>query len=146
MRFEKQFLQIKNSVSSLDQVKILLVEDEPDTRMLFAFILENCGAEVVAVASAKEALEAIQQIPFHLLISDIAMPDEDGYSLIRKVRSLDVEQGRQIPAIAVTGIYEEELNYSNASTTEFQLHLTKPVDPNELVTAAIIWAKQEVSV
>lgn len=142
MNLEAEFLQPDNASPSLDRMKLLVVDDDPDTRMLFTFVFEDNGAEVRAVASVPEALEVINQWQPQLLISDIYMPDEDGNSLIRKVRKLDTEQ-RHMPAIAVTGFCNAEANYVNASS-DYQLHLSKPIDPDELVAAVVNLARQTI--
>jgi CheY-like chemotaxis protein len=137
MIVENQFLHTQDPTANLDGTKVLLVDDDFDTRLLFTFILEDYGAKVVSVASAQEALKVIQQVQPHLLIIDICLPGENGRSLLRKIRSLESEQART-PAIAVTGVYKDCLNDLDASSSEFQLHLTKPIDPEELVAAAIL--------
>lgn len=85
-------------------LRILVVDDEIDTRELFEFVLESYGAEVLPVSSAREALSALNAAPNHysVLLSDVGMPEEDGYWLIRQVRSLSTETGGQIPAVALT--------------------------------------------
>jgi CheY-like chemotaxis protein len=127
-------LQAENAAIPLQGVRLLIVDDNIDTRTLFAFILEDKGAQVLLAKSIEEALDAIEKAKPHLLISDINLSGEDGYSLIRKVRGLNPEQGGQIPAIAVTGALPEE--GFEPSSSEFQMHLTKPVDPDDLVNAA----------
>jgi CheY-like chemotaxis protein len=134
MGLEQEYRQqTESSATPLEGVKLLIVDDNIDTQTLFAFILEDKGATVLTVTSVEEALEVIKQEKLHLLISDINLAGEDGYSLLRKVRGLNPEQGGQIPAIAVTGTLQEN---SSDSPTAFQMHLTKPVDPDDLVKAA----------
>jgi CheY-like chemotaxis protein len=113
-------------------LKILVVDDDLDTRELIDWVLRRAGAEVSTAGSAGEALEALDQERFHLLISDIAMPDEDGYALLRKVRSLPPERGGRIPAIALTAhsMVQDRLQSLRAG---FQSHVPKPVVPEELV-------------
>jgi signal transduction histidine kinase/DNA-binding response OmpR family regulator len=116
-------------------LQILLVEDEADTRDFVAFVLEQEGAQdVKAVASAREALELLQQWRPDVLISDIGMPGENGYTLMQKIRALEAQQGGQIPSIALTA-YAHEQDRSQALAAGFQLHLSKPVEPEELVNA-----------
>ena len=112
-----------------------MVDDETDSRELFEFVLEGYGAEVLAVSSAREALSALNEAPnqYSVLISDIGMPEEDGYWLIRQVRSLGAAAGRQIPAMAVTA-YAGEIDRQRAIEAGFQSHLAKPVEPVELVS------------
>ncbi|HEY9734832.1 MAG TPA: PAS domain S-box protein [Trichocoleus sp.] len=117
----------------LANLRVLLVDDEVDTRDVVAFTLEQAGATVVAVASVEEALAALQQ-PLDLVISDIGMPERDGYQFIRQVRSQSVHQGRQIPAIALTA-YASESDRQQALAAGFQQHLSKPIEPDRLVAA-----------
>lgn len=117
----------------LNGVKVLLVDDEDDTRDLIAFILEQSGAEVIQVASAMEALQAIPQFQPNLLLSDIGMPDVDGYMLMRQIRAMLPELGG-MPAIALTA-YAGEVDYQQAIAAGFQQHITKPVEPAKLIRA-----------
>lgn len=116
----------------LDGLQVLVVDDSADTLELIAFILEQCKAQVMKAASADEAFEAIAQSKPDILISDISMPDEDGYSLIARVRTLEAKQGRQMPAVALTAFAREE-DCTRALAAGFQMHLPKPVEPSELV-------------
>ncbi|OUL37245.1 diguanylate cyclase [Nostoc sp. T09] len=118
----------------LKDVKILVVDDDTDTREFIAFLLEQHGATITAVASANEALSAFTQFQPDILLSDIGMPEMDGYMLMRQVRSLPPEQGGQISAIALTA-YAGEIDYQQALTAGFQKHISKPVDPVRLVEA-----------
>ncbi|WP_197985119.1 CheR family methyltransferase [Leptolyngbya sp. Cla-17] len=122
-------------VLSLAGLRILAVDDEMDTRELFKFVLESYGAEVLTVSSAREALSVLNADPnqYNVLISDIGMPEEDGYWLIRQVRSLSVETGGQIPAVALTA-YARAVDRQRAIEAGFQTHLAKPVEPVELVS------------
>jgi CheY-like chemotaxis protein len=113
-------------------VRLLIVEDEPDAREMLVEILNQCGAQTRAVASAAEAIESFGQWNPDLLLSDIEMPGEDGYSLIRKVRSLGVEQGGQVPAVALTAHARLE-DRVRALSAGFQSHIAKPVNADELV-------------
>jgi PAS domain S-box-containing protein len=117
---------------SLLGVRVLVVDDEPDTRELIKFVLENSGAQAIAVASAGEALLAFEQWSPDVLVSDIGMPQEDGYTLIRKLRARESKQGKLIPAVALTA-YAREEDYRQAMEAGFQRHIPKPVEPNELV-------------
>ncbi|MEH1840619.1 MAG: PAS domain S-box protein [Nostoc sp.] len=117
-------------------VKILLVDDQADVREFFSFALEQYGATVTVAESASEALEILVQSKPDILLSDIGMPVMDGYMLLREVRKLPLEQGGQIPAIALTA-YAGEINYNQAMAAGFQKHLPKPVDPVDLATAII---------
>lgn len=120
---------------SLEGLQILVVDDEADALELLNTILQNNGAEVIAVASVKQALTIIETATDRspdVLVSDIGMPDEDGYSLIRKLRQLEAQRGGKLPAIALTA-YAGSDDRRQALLAGFQMHLTKPVDAAELV-------------
>lgn len=116
----------------LDGLKVLVVDDEPDARQLLAVVLQQCGADVTMAASVEEALSAFERIKPDVLVSDIGMPGEDGYSLIRKIRALPAERGGRIPAAALTA-YAGAEDRKRALLAGFHLHIPKPVDPMELV-------------
>lgn len=118
----------------LDGLRILIVDDDADIRALLIYTLELCGAEVMAAASADEAISALTAalIPMDILISDIGMPDEDGYALLRRVRALKPENGGKIPAIALTA-YARTQDRRAALLAGFQSHVAKPVEPAELI-------------
>ncbi len=118
---------------SLNGLKILVVDDEADTRELIREVLKECGSEVITSGSAAEALAALEQHKPDILISDLGMPDEDGYSLISKIRALPSERGGQIPAAALTA-YARAEDRMLVLRAGFQFHLPKPVDSSELVT------------
>ncbi len=120
---------------SLQGIHILVVEDDKDTRDLIAHIISGCEAKVTTTASASEALQVLSQFKPDILLSDIGMPEEDGYSLIRKIRTLPGEI-QQIPAIALTAFAGVE-DKKEAIAAGFQQHLVKPVDPSELVSAVL---------
>jgi CheY-like chemotaxis protein len=119
----------------LKGLKVLVVDDEVDSRELITAVLLQCEFTVTAVSSASEALAAITSDPPDVLISDIGMPEEDGYSLIRKVRALPPQQGGRIPAVALTA-YARAEDRIKALAAGFQMHTPKPVEPAEL--AAIV--------
>lgn len=119
---------------SLHGVAILVVDDEPDTREVISFVLEQAGANVTKAASAREALEILAHSLPNILVCDIGMPEIDGYMLIRQVRTRSKQQGGEIPAIALTA-YAGEVNQQQAIAAGFQKHLSKPVGPEELVRA-----------
>ena len=121
-----------NNFPALNKLRVLVVDDNADTLELVTFILEEYGTEVITAASATEAIAAIAQSQPNILISDIAMPGVDGYSLIRKLRTLSSEGGGQIPAIALTA-YANEEERTRVLDSGFQMHIAKPVDPTELV-------------
>jgi signal transduction histidine kinase len=118
----------------LKNLRVLVVEDEADTRDLLVMALEQCGAEVAAFGSVPEALESFdRQVP-HVLVSDIGVPLEDGYSLIRKIRSREAGRGGGVPAAALTA-YARAEDRQRALEAGYQTHLAKPVDPSELIAA-----------
>ncbi|MBH8551555.1 response regulator [Nostocaceae cyanobacterium CENA357] len=118
----------------LTGLKMLVVDDEADTRNFLAFMFEEYGAIVTAVASVDAALAVLEQSQPDVLISDIGMSEQDGYTLIRKLRSLEPEKGGCIPAIALTA-YSREEDRRQILSSGFQQHLSKPVDPHKLITA-----------
>ncbi len=119
---------------ALDGVRVLVVDDEADTRELLTTILAQCGAEVTAAENARAALEALEQEPFDVLVSDIRMREENGYDLIRSVRALDAERGGRIPALALTA-YTRIEDRESALSAGFQQHAAKPIEPAELAAA-----------
>ncbi len=121
------------ALPSLEGLKILVVDDEADTRELIREVLKECGSEVITSRSAAEALEALEEHKPDILISDLGMPDEDGYSLISKIRALPSERGGHIPAAALTA-YARAEDRMRVLRSGFQFHLPKPVDSAELVT------------
>jgi signal transduction histidine kinase len=128
-------------LASLGGVRVLVVDNEADARGLIGAILESCGAEVVAVASAAEALEEIERRRPDVLLSDIAMPEEDGYSLIRKVRQLG--GGDPLPAAALTA-YATARDRAQALLAGYQAHLTKPIEASELTAVVASLAGRPV--
>ncbi|MCC5621798.1 response regulator [Nostoc sp. CHAB 5715] len=121
--------------SPLMGLQVLIVDDNADTRDFFSFVLEQFGAIVTAVASGDEALQALTQSKPDILLSDIGMPEMNGYMLIKQVRTLEAEIGeKQIPAIALTA-YAGEINQQQALKAGFQHYIVKPVAPEELLTA-----------
>ncbi|RUR86868.1 PAS domain S-box protein [Chlorogloeopsis fritschii PCC 9212] len=118
----------------LSGVRILAVDDEADMRDYVSFVLEQSGAEVTVAASAQEALTALVQIQPDVLVTDIGMPNTDGYMLLQQIRALNQEPGKQIPAIALTA-YAGEYDQKRAIAAGFQIHLPKPVEPDALLEA-----------
>ncbi len=118
---------------SLEGLKVLVVDDEADTRELILEVLKECGSEVITSGSVEEALIALEEHKPDILISDLGMPDEDGYSLISKIRALPPERGGHIPAAALTA-YARAEDRMRVLRSGFQFHLPKPVDSAELVT------------
>lgn len=118
--------------SPLKGKKIVVVEDDADTRKLLGMVLKRSGAKVTLVASANEALALFKADPPQLILSDISMPEKNGYELISELRSWTPEQGGLIPAIALTSHARQE-EIEKAYKAGFNLHLPKPVDPRELL-------------
>lgn len=130
--------------NDLSGIHILVVDDETDSREFITFVLEEDGAIVTAVASGTDALQAIAQSIPNIIVSDIGMPEMDGYMLIRQIRALGLEQGGKIPAIALTA-YAAELDRQQAIAAGFQRHITKPIDPEVLVAIVVeMWASSLV--
>lgn len=136
------------SPSTLQGVWAIVIDDEADARELVTTLLEQYGASVTAVESAGEALAVLAErdrdrLP-DVLVSDISMPDVDGYSLIRRVRELPAERGGRIPAVALTA-YGRSTDRVRALSAGFQMHLPKPVEPAELATVVASLTGRAVS-
>jgi CheY-like chemotaxis protein len=116
----------------LADLRILLVDDEADSRDLLTLVLSSSGARVTSAISAAEVFDRIKKEKFDVLISDIGMPEEDGFSLIRKIRELPNEQSGSVPAIALTA-YARAEDRVQAMRAGFQIHIAKPVEPAELI-------------
>ncbi len=119
---------------SLNDLRVLVVDDEPDARELVTVVLTGGGAKVVCVGSASEALSEMERGRFDVLVSDIGMPEMDGHDLISKVRELPADCGGRIPAAALTA-YAGVEDGRRAFSAGYQLHIPKPVEPAELTTA-----------
>jgi len=115
----------------LDGVKVMVVDDELDMRDFLSVSLRQYGADVTALASVGEAVEALEREKPDVLVSDIGMPGEDGYALIRKVRALGPERGGQVPAAALTGFAAGD-DTTRVLSAGYQVHLPKPVEPSQL--------------
>ncbi len=116
----------------LDGLQVLVVDSDPDSRDLLTMLFEEYGVETIAATSAVEALEILQQVKPDLLISEIRLPKEDGYSLMHKVKVLETQEQVQIPAIALT-VYAREDDRTHALSVGFCNHLPKPFDIDELI-------------
>ncbi|WP_163866617.1 response regulator [Myxococcus eversor] len=119
-------------ITVLEGLRVLVVDDEPDARELLSVMLESRMAQVVTAASAREGLEQLRRFQPQVVLSDIGMPGEDGYSFIRRLRALPPEQGGQTPAIALTAFARME-DRARALLAGFQMHVAKPIEPAELV-------------
>ncbi|BAZ31412.1 PAS/PAC sensor hybrid histidine kinase [Cylindrospermum sp. NIES-4074] len=121
---------------NLNGLQTLLVDDDRDSREFIAFLLEQYGAQVTEAQSASEALSSLGQAKFDLLISDIGMPDMDGYTLIRQIRKQSPDQDGEIPAIAITA-YAGEIDQQQALAAGFQQHISKPIELEVLMQAIL---------
>jgi len=126
---------------SLNDLRVLVVDDERDSRELVATVLMMCGAEVISFGSATEALEEMARQQFDILISDIGMPEMDGYALISQVRQLPVERGGRIPAAALTAFAGIE-DRKRVLSAGYQIHIPKPVEPAKLIFVVASLAEQ----
>jgi CheY-like chemotaxis protein len=119
---------------SPEGIRVLVVDDEPDARELLKYVLETSGMEVRLADSAAEALKALSASEPHVVVSDLGMPAEDGYALIRGIRMLPDAAKRDLPAIALTAFARSE-DRTRALVEGFNLHMSKPVEPAALVNA-----------
>jgi CheY-like chemotaxis protein len=124
----------RSALPRLDGVAVLVVDDEPDSNEMVRTLLSSCGAEVRVAASSAQALEIFDRWRPSVLVSDIGMPGEDGYVLIRKLRERTAARGGDTPAIALTA-YARVEDRVKVLTAGFQMHVIKPVDPAELAAA-----------
>ncbi|MEH2230426.1 MAG: response regulator [Nostoc sp.] len=124
---------MSNQSMSFQGLRLLVVDDDTDTRILLTFLFELEGAEVIAVASADEALKKMSSFKPDILISDICLPDEDGYSLLLKVKNLEEKRGRKIPAIALTASTFED-DRKRALLAGYDIYQCKPIDLDELTS------------
>lgn len=122
------------NTKTLEKVKVLIVDDEADTRELISFTLQQYGAIAMVANSVTKALTMLPDFHPDVLISDLGMPGQDGYALIRQVRALELKRGGCILAIALTA-YSREKDRQQAIAAGFQMHLSKPIDIEELVDA-----------
>jgi CheY-like chemotaxis protein len=113
-------------------LRVLVVDDDPDSLEFAAFVLTEAGGEVVAVSTPGEVLAVLERERFDVLVSDVGMAELDGYGLVREIR-----RGSGIPAIALTA-FAGEVNRQAAMDAGFQAHLAKPIDPEELVSTVVL--------
>jgi signal transduction histidine kinase/CheY-like chemotaxis protein len=124
----------RTPTAALEGLRVLLVDDDADSRDIVGFLLQTSGVEVRSAASAAEALAALENYTPDLILSDIGMPGEDGYSLIRKIRTLPSPEKNSIPAVALTAFARNE-DRTRALVEGFNLHVAKPIDLDQLVRA-----------
>ncbi|MEH2169434.1 MAG: response regulator [Nostoc sp.] len=134
---------MSNQSMSFKGLRLLVVDDDADTRTLLTFLFELEEGEVVAAASADEALKIMSFFKPDILISDICLPDEDGYSLLLKIRNLQAKRGRKIPAIALTASTLEG-DRKRALLAGYDIYQSKPIDLDELTSmvASLVGLKQ----
>ncbi|MBE8964752.1 PAS domain-containing protein [Nostocales cyanobacterium LEGE 12452] len=140
----KQTDELPQPALELTGIRVLTVDDDPDARELLTVLLAEYGAQVLTVASATEVLANLESFQPDVLVSDIGMPEVDGYSLIQQIRGLTPEKGGKIPAIALTAyarIEDSQLVISSG----YQQHVTKPLDPEELVQAVVALAHSKLN-
>src|SRR5215472_15666427 len=118
---------------NLAGIRILVVEDDDDTRELLKLLLESQGGAVMATATVPEALTAYDQSRPNVLVADIGMPDYNGYTLIGRVRARDRERGSIVPAIALTA-FTTAIDRDTVLSAGFQVHMPKPFEPNRLIS------------
>ncbi|WP_445629490.1 PAS domain-containing protein [Nostoc sp. DSM 114167] len=140
----KQTDELPQPALELTGIRVLTVDDDPDARQLLTVLLAEYGAQVLTVASGAEVLANLESFQPDVLVSDIGMPEVDGYSLIQQIRALTPEKGGKIPAIALTAyarVEDSQLAIGNG----YQLHVTKPLDPEELVEAVVALARGKLN-
>jgi CheY-like chemotaxis protein len=120
-------------VRSLDGLRVLLVDDEPEARNILSTVITRTGAEVSTCTCASEALTKLVEWKPDVVLCDIAMPEEDGYSFIHNVRSLPRDKGGETPAAALTA-YARDIDRRQALDAGYQMHIAKPIGATQLVT------------
>ncbi len=140
----KQPDELPQQALDLTGIRVLTVDDDPDARELLTVLLAEYGAQVLTVASATEVLANLESFQPDVLVSDIGMPEVDGYSLIQQIRTLTPEKGGEIPAIALTA-YARVDDYQRVISSGYQRHVTKPLDPEELVQAVVALAQTKLN-
>ena len=141
LRTRCSLLAMYNHSLALNGLRVLVVDSDLDSRVLLTMVFEEYGVETIAATSAFEALEIVKQVKPDLLISEISLPNEDGYSLMRKVKALENARQVDIPAIALT-TYDGEDDRAHALSVGFEKHLPKPFDIDELITTVACLTKQ----
>lgn len=135
---------VETSVPSLKDVHVLMVDDDQDTLQVLKAMLEQNHAQVQTAGSAAEALELLEWYEPDVLVFDLAMPDEDGFSLIRRIRALEAKTGRQAPAVALTAHVRVE-DRARALSAGFSMFVPKPVEADELIAAIANLAESEIT-
>ncbi|MFN6527482.1 PAS domain-containing protein [Nostoc sp. ChiSLP03a] len=140
----KQTDELPQPALELTGIRVLTVDDDPDARELLTVLLAEYGAKVLTVASATEVLANLESFQPDVLVSDIGMHEVDGYSLIKQIRALTPDKGGKIPAIALTA-YARVEDSQRAISSGYQRHVTKPLDPEELVQAVVALARGKLN-
>jgi len=135
---------VLDSPPSLEGVRVLVVDDEADTRALLTKVLEQCSAEVKVAATCRDALAMLNEWRPDIIVSDIGMPEEDGYALVRKLRALEDAYVSRIPAVALTA-YARSQDRLRALASGYQMHVAKPVEPMELVIVVASLTKRDLT-
>ncbi|MDZ8224966.1 MULTISPECIES: response regulator [unclassified Nostoc] len=133
---------MSNQSMSFEGLRLLVVDDDPDTRTLLTFLFEIDGAEIITAASASDALEIMSFFKPDILISDIYLPDENGCSLLTKIRKLEAKRGRKIPSIALTASAFDE-DRKRALLAGYDIYHCKPIDLDELASTVASLARLE---
>jgi len=131
---ERAVSKARSATPGLSGLRVVVVDDDADTRHLLAVTLKEAGAQPEVFATAAQGLLGVRQSPPDLLLSDIAMPGEDGHDLIRQVRAIPEAWAQRLPAIALTAFASKE-DSTRAREAGFHMHLSKPTDPAVLVRA-----------
>jgi CheY-like chemotaxis protein len=129
------------SLPDLTGVRVLVVDDDPNVRDAVTFVLQHFGATVTPAGSVQEALRALRAVRHHVLLSDLAMPDEDGFALIRQVRAQEPGEGGCIPAASFSARSGPE-DEARARESGFDIHLGKPVEPIRLAEVVGLLARR----
>jgi CheY-like chemotaxis protein len=130
-------------VGELGGLTVLVVDDQADARDLIRRVLEDCAATVVTAGTAEDALRLVEERRPDVLVSDVGMPEADGFELLRRVRALGAARGGKVPAIALTAFARSE-DRTRALRAGFLVHVAKPVDPSELVATVASVARRVV--
>jgi CheY-like chemotaxis protein len=133
---ESEPVQPAQNLESLNGLTILLVDDDLDTRDFQAFLLEQTGARVIAAESGREVLQILDHTLPDVIVSDLGMPEMDGYTLMQQIRSRTPDRGGEVPAIAVSA-YAGDANQQEAFKVGFQKHLAKPIEAERLICAIV---------
>lgn len=120
----------------LEELRLLVVDDDDDSRTLNTFLLEAEGAEVIAVDCASQALDVLESFKPHALLCDIAMPGVDGFGLLQQMQRWEAQQGHKIPSVAVTAMVGHDIK-QQVYSAGFQGYLTKPVEPDQLIATIV---------